>query len=307
MPLSLAADRPWSADIIDLSAARERRTAGIRYTVLGPVRAWRGETELELGSPQQRAVLAALLLREGAMATVDELSRAVWGDDSPRTAVSTIRTYVSRLRGILGGAITSVGGGYAVQVPADCLDLARFRRHVDRARLARRSGEHGQAVDELAAAVELRQGQPLAGVPGPYARAQRDRLTELLTGAAIDRLAAEVELGRDTDAIPELTALLAEFPLREQLYELLMIALYRAGRQAEALGQYRAARRILADELGIDPGPALRRVHEQILTADQALPVKGVRLVVLRRPAPHIGTTNPRQPGATAPRPRRRR
>lgn len=282
-----------SAEIFDLSAFRERRAAETTFSVLGPVRAWHGTAELELGAPQQRAVLAALLLREGAMATADELVRAVWGDEPPRTAVSTLRTYVSRLRAVLGGAIVSIAGGYALPVAADALDATRLARHLDR---ARRSPGGPEAVAELEAALALRQGQPLAGIPGPYAESQRARLGQLLTTAAIDRLTAEVERGRPGDAVPELVELLAEHPLREQLHELLMLALYRSGRQAEALEHYRATRELLAEELGVDPGPGLRRMHQGILAADRQLFGNRVmRLVDPSGGAERSGRTAPRR------------
>jgi DNA-binding SARP family transcriptional activator/DNA-binding CsgD family transcriptional regulator len=242
------------------------------------MRAWLGETELDMGSPQQRAVLAVLLLAEGRQVPLDALVDALWGDDPPLTAVSTVRTYVSRLRrclrtnsGGLDDVIESAGGGYALSLRSAALDLNEFLQCTKEARAASDAGDADQAAVFLQDALGLWRGVPLAGLPGCYAESQRVRLAELRLAALEERLALDIELGRHATAATELQALLASHPMRERLSELLMLALYRSGRRADALGVFRTTQCLLREELGIDPGPALRDVHQRILRTDQNL------------------------------------
>jgi len=252
-------------------------TIDIRFSVLGPVQAWRGETEIELGSPQQRAVLAMLLLRAGTLTTLDEMVDAIWGADTPRTAGGTVRTYISRLRRILDpdgtGAVTiaSLSGGYTLRVPAESTDLGRFRRHVARAQTARQRGDLGAASTALREALGLWRGTALAGLPGSFAAAHRERLGELRIATLSDRIGADLALGRHAELTIELSTLVAALPLRESLREHYMLALYGAGRQADALATFREFRRRLAEELQIGPGAELQRLHQRILAADPAL------------------------------------
>ena len=251
----------------------------LRFEVLGPVRAWHGDTELDLGSPQQRAVLAVLLLSQGWQVPVDVMVDAIWGDDPPRAAAGTVRTYISRIRRSLDqvtgnlatGLIASIGDGYALATDSVTVDIDRFTRHVADAQEARRQADTALAAALLREALGLWRGVPLAGIQGPYADSQRTRLAELRMAATEDRLAMDIESGGELAAIAELRSLLDEHPLREKLSELLMLALYRAGRQADALAVFGGMRRLLRDELGIDPGPALRDMHERILRADSGL------------------------------------
>jgi len=255
----------------------------IGFSVLGPVRAWRGGAELALGHPKQRAVLAALLVREGAQATLEDLIDGLWGEQAPATAAKVIRSYIYHLRLVLGrdgaGHITSAGGGYALD-PGPQLDLALFTGLAARARQARGAGHRAAAAARFAEGLGLWAGTPLAGVPGPYAAAQRTRLGELRLTVQEEHLACAVDLGSYDQAAAELSALVAGHPLRERLRELQMHALHGAGRQAEALEAFRQAARVLRDELGIDPGPALRQMHQRILSADPALlsPAPATRL-----------------------------
>jgi DNA-binding SARP family transcriptional activator len=256
-----------------------RRTSDLWFEVLGPVRAWHDGTELDLGSPQQRAVLAILLLSRGWQVPRDVLIDAIWGDDPPRAAPGTIRTYISRLRRCLDPVtgyratelITSIGDGYALTPGAVTVDADVFTRYVADAHEARDEADTATAATQLRAALGLWRGMPLAGIQGPYADSQRTRLAELHMAATEDRLAMDIESGGQLPAIAELRTLLNEHPLREKLSELLMLALYRAGRQADALSVFTDARLLLRDELGIDPGPALRDLHERILQADASL------------------------------------
>ncbi|MFI5688706.1 BTAD domain-containing putative transcriptional regulator [Streptomyces sp. NPDC051636] len=247
--------------------------AALRFSVLGPVRAWRGEEPLNTGSPQQRALLAALLLREGRTATAAELIDALWGPEPPSQALAAVRTYASRLRKVLDpGVLVSESGGYAVRALGDgALDLAVAQEWAAQAEKARNAGDLCHARDVLNRVLGLWDGEPLAGVPGPYADAQRVRLEEWRLQLLETRLDMDLEQGCHAEAVSELTALTAAHPLRERLRELLMLALYRSGRQAEALAVYADTRRLLDEELGVDPRPELKELQQRILQADPAL------------------------------------
>lgn len=259
--------------------AQTQPAGGLRFQVLGPVRAWYDDRELDVGSPQQRAVLAILLLSQGRQVAMDILVDAIWGQDPPRSAVGTVRTYISRLRRCLdpvtgyraAGLLTSVGDGYAIETDAVTVDVELFTQQVRQAQLTRGSGDLTRAASQLGEALALWRGMPLAGISGPYADSQRARLTELRLAATEDRLSIDIESGRHLAAVAELRALLDDHPLCEKLSELLMLALYRSGRQAEALSAFDDLRRLLSDELGIDPGPGLRALHQRILQADDSL------------------------------------
>ncbi|WP_440098565.1 BTAD domain-containing putative transcriptional regulator [Streptosporangium sp. H16] len=229
---------------------------GLRFSILGPVRVWRDGDEVEIGSPQQRLVLAVLLLAEGRTVGHGHLLDAIWGEERPRTAMGTLRTYVSRLRSALGAeVITSIGSGYALA--GGTCDLVTMEE-------LSREGRYGEAL-------ALWRGEPLAGLEGSYAEGQRTRLGERRLAVQELRLAQEVEEGRHTEVIAELTALRGEHPARERLSGLLMLALYRSGRQAEAIGVFTDTRELLAENLGIDPSPELAELYQRIITADPAL------------------------------------
>lgn len=245
---------------------------GLRFAVLGPVRAWRGDEPISTGAPQQRALLAALLLRGGRTATAPELLDAVWGESPPNTALAALRSYAFRLRKALGpDALVTDSGGYALRVAPDALDCTVVERLTAEADKARAGGDAAHARRLLNSALDLWLGEPLAGLPGPHAETQRSRLAEWHLGLIETRLELDLELGAHTEAVSELTALSAEHPLRERLRALLMLALYRSGRQAEALGVYADTRRLLAEELGIDPSAELSDLHQRILEADPSL------------------------------------
>ncbi|MEV7038310.1 BTAD domain-containing putative transcriptional regulator [Amycolatopsis sp. NPDC051061] len=219
-------------------------TDAMRFEVLGPVRAWRGDVEIELGPPQQRTALAVLLLQEGTPLSPSQLVSALWGGAEPRAAVGVVRSYVSRLRHA-GVPIESTGGGYAIRPVS--LDLTEFQRLQSSVR-----------PDALGAALLLWHSTPLAGVNGDYAEAARVRLVQLHLTAREDLAAADIAAGRAAQAVAALTDLIAEEPLRERPRELQMLALYRSGRQAEALDVYARTQRLLEAELGLDPGPELQ-------------------------------------------------
>jgi DNA-binding SARP family transcriptional activator len=254
-------------------AAQQQTTGtGLRFAVLGPVRAWRDDEPLASGSPQQRALLVALLLRDGRTATAAELIDAIWGEEPPSQALAAVRTYASRLRKILDpSTLISNAGGYAIRTSPDALDLTTAQELAADAEKARAGGDRYRARTLLNEALALWDGETLASVPGPYAENQRTRLAEWRLQLTETRLDLDLEVGCHAEAVSELTALTAAHPLRERLRELLMIALYRSGRQAEALAVYADTRRLLADELGVDPRPELSQLQQRILQADEEL------------------------------------
>ncbi|MEV4974949.1 AfsR/SARP family transcriptional regulator [Streptomyces scopuliridis] len=244
----------------------------LRFSVLGPVRAWRGGEPVPPGSPQQRALLAALLLRDGRTATAGELIDALWGVEPPSQALAAVRTYASRLRKKLSpGVLVTEAGGYAVRNRPDLLDLNVAQELATDAEKARAAGDRNQARALLNKSLGLWDGEALASVPGPYAETQRARLEEWRLQLTETRLDLDLEVGCHAEAVSELTVLTAAHPLRERLRELLMLALYRSGRQAEALAVYADTRRLLAEDLGVDPRPELSQLQQRILQADAEL------------------------------------
>ncbi len=253
---------------------------GLRFAVLGPVRAWRDEAELELGTPQQRAMLAILLLRRGRTATAEELVDALWGDEPPARAVNALRTYANRLRGVLeperatrqkATVMVSEAGGYALRLPDGALDLSVFEDRHAAAEQARRDGDAVAAAALLREALDGWEGEPLCGIHGAWAEAHRTHLGEQRLNLLETLYTLELETGRAAETVAPLTELTLEHPLRERLRGLLMLALYRCGRQADALGVYADTRRVLVEELGIDPGPELAELHTRILSGDASL------------------------------------
>ncbi|MET9178360.1 BTAD domain-containing putative transcriptional regulator [Kitasatospora aureofaciens] len=257
----------------------------LRFQVLGPVQAWLDDKPLSLGSPQQQAVLTTLLLHSGRPVTTQDLVDALWGERPPTQAVAALRTYVSRLRSVIepqrevrrrAELLVSVADGYALRIPGEALDLSVFERLSTEAATARASGDKNEAHRLLAQALDLFRGRPLTGIPGPYAEAQRLRLAERQVAASEELCAAALDVGLHAEIVGELNTLTAEHPLRERLRELLMLALYRCGRQAEALGVYTDTRKLLIEELGVEPGVGLSSMHNRILAADPTLAVPAV-------------------------------
>jgi len=239
------------------------------FRLLGPLEAVGDDGPLPLGGQKQRAVLALLLLDAGRVVSTDRLVDALWGEEPPRTSATSLQNFISQLRKLLGpDLLVTRSPGYLLRVDPDALDLDRFTRLVERARRA--------APDErarlLRAALELWRGEPLAEFRfEPWAQSEVARLAELRLATLEERIEAELEAGRHAELVGELEALVGEHPLRERLRGQQMLALYRSGRQAEALDAYQAARRALVDGLGIDPSPALQRLHASILRQEASL------------------------------------
>ncbi|MEU7873139.1 BTAD domain-containing putative transcriptional regulator [Dactylosporangium sp. NPDC049140] len=240
--------------------------------MLGPVEVTAGGGPVELGRAQRRAVLAYLLLNSGRTVSADQLVDALWGDAPPATARTQIQVAISAVRRALRAAgrdsIRSGPGGYQVTVTPDEFDVAQF---TDRVQTARGLGATQYAADEVRAALTLWRGTPLAGVTAAYAPIVRAHLEEKQRAAYDMLFGIELDHGRHREVIPELTALAEAHPLHEDLAGRLMLALYRAGRPADALAAYQTIRRSLVEDLGIEPSAALRGLHQSVLTGDPTL------------------------------------
>ncbi len=274
----------------------------LRVGVLGPVTAWYGHEELRVGQPRQQAVLGILAMRANRVISRGELVDAVWGQDPPASAEGGIYTYVAGLRRIIeptrsvrgpGRVLVSSGAGYVLHLVPGQPDAVAFEQQLARARQLRKNGDPAGAVDALEGALGLWRGVAFAGVPGPFAETERIRLAELRSGAAEERADVLLALDRHEEVVPDLTALVADHPLRERMRGLLMIALYRGGRHAEALRVFADGQRVLAEELGIDPGAELSRIHQQVLTGDPAL-----HQASGQDPAPAGRSASPHRPAA---------
>ncbi|GAA4203127.1 BTAD domain-containing putative transcriptional regulator [Streptosporangium oxazolinicum] len=246
------------------------------FRLLGPVEVWSDGRQIPLGGAKPRTLLAALLLEAGRVVTVDRLIEAIWQDDPPPTARGVLQTYVATLRRAFVGAglpqvIVSRRMGYTAEIPPDVLDRDVFERLVDRGRREARDGDHRAAADALRTALALWRGPALGDIGDSYLRAEAARLEELRLTVTEERIAADLAAGREEGLIDELTELVAVHPVRERLRRALMVALYRAGRQVDALTVYQQAREVLIEELGIEPGPELREAHESILRCDATL------------------------------------
>ncbi len=245
------------------------------FAILGPLRVDGADGPIDLPAPKQRALLAALLLahREDAV-SAERLTDVLWGEAPPATAAKALQVHVSQLRRALGAGqpIVTLGGGYAVRLAPGELDLERFEALAERARRSRADGALQDAAAALREALALFRGPPLADAPllGPAA-AEADRLAGMRLAALEERLDVDLALGAHTAAIVELEALAAEHPYRERLHAQLMLALYRAGRQGDALAAFRRVRGALVEDLGLDPGRELQRLEAGILAQDPAL------------------------------------
>ncbi|HUP33465.1 MAG TPA: BTAD domain-containing putative transcriptional regulator [Gaiellaceae bacterium] len=241
----------------------------LEFRLLGPVEVLRENVPLPLVGRNQRAVLAFLLLHANEVVSTERLVDALWGERPPRTATASLQNAVSQLRKLLGpGALHRRANGYVLEFPPEQLDLARFQALVRRARAA----EPAERAVVLREALDLWRGPPLADLEHEtFLQGDIQRLEGLRLGAVEERIDAELELRPDGELVAELESLVRDHPVRERLRAQLMLALYRTGRQAEALAVYHDARRTLVDELGIEPGPELQALYGSILRQERSL------------------------------------
>ncbi|WP_327743804.1 tetratricopeptide repeat protein [Streptomyces europaeiscabiei] len=247
----------------------------LEFRLLGPVEAWHGDRPLRLGGPKPRALLAVLLLRAGQVVPADALVDVIWGDEPPDTARALVQTYVSALRRALPAevaeAIETRPPGYVMRPGVGRVDVAEFEARTADGRRAAADGHHTEAALLLRQALQLWHGPALGGV-GDALRGEAGRLEEARQATLEERIAAELEAGgHEAELVTELTALVGARPTRERPRGQLMLGLYRLGRQADALAVYAQGRAVLAEELGLDPGPELNRLYEAILRADPSL------------------------------------
>jgi len=252
--------------------ARPTAATTVEFRLLGPLEVHVDGRSLPLSGAQQRALLALLLLHANEPLSSDRLVDELWGENAPRTAGASLRVAVGKLRALLGDEhrdrLETVAGGYRLHVEDEELDAARFEALVVEAR-TRPPREARALLDE---ALALWRGPPLADQPySAFAQNEVRRLSELMLAARADRIESELALGHHARVVAELESLVAEHPFRERLRALLMVALYRSGRQADALEVYRSGRRLLNAELGLEPGEELRRLEQEILTHSPAI------------------------------------
>jgi len=260
-----------------------------QFRLLGPLAVTVEGEPLALGGQKRRALLAALLLEANRIVSRDRLIDALWGEEPPDTARNTIQVYVSQLRKLLPeGTLETAPPGYRLAVDPEAIDLFRFIQLTQQARAALTVGNASDAAETLREALALWRGPALADLAWePLAQGEVVRLEELRLAALEDRIDADLALGRHGQVRGELESLVAEHPLRERLRGQLMLSLYRSGRQADALAVYQRARKALVDELGIEPGEALRKLERAILAQDPSLepPVTGMSPRRLPTPA----------------------
>ena len=237
------------------------------FSLLGPLTATVDGTSIELGGQKRRALLAALLMRADQVVTRDHLVDALWGEDPPDTARNTLQVYVSQVRKLLpDGLLETTADGYRLAIDPGAVDVFEFERLTQSGRSALTIGDAAGAAETLRRALDL-----WRGTPTDLPQLEALRLEELRLTAQEDRIDAELALGRHVQLVGELERLVAEQPLRERARAQLMLALYRSGRQADALAVYQRARRTLVEELGIEPGESLRKLERAILEQDPAL------------------------------------
>src|SRR5690242_1532225 len=243
------------------------------FAVLGAVEARLGGQPVQLGHARQQCVLVALLVDVNKIVPTERLADRVWGEQLPRQAANALHGYLSRLRKLLADAgIEDVGisrqrGGYMLSADSLAVDLQQFRTLLGQAR----ASDDGAADELYAQALRLWRGDAFAGLETPWLSSLRETLHQQRLAAELDHADVRLRLGQHGAMLAELSARARDYPLDERVSAQLMLALHRSGRTGEALEQYQVTRQRLAEDLGIDPGPELQRLHRQILTADSAL------------------------------------
>ena len=246
----------------------------LEFRILGPLEVWDGENAVELSGQRQRAVLALLAIHVGEVVPSERLITYLWGESPPPTAATSLQNAVSQLRKALGADVVETRApGYALRAERGAVDARQFEQLLAEAR----SAEAERRVRLVREALQLWRGPPLADFAYEgFAQNEAARLEELRLSAVEERIDAELELGRAAELVGELENVVRESPLRERPRGQLMLALYRSGRQAEALQAYQETRRMLVDELGIEPTPALQELHASILRQESALQPQAV-------------------------------
>ena len=251
----------------------------IEFRILGPLEAEDGGRLIPLRGTRQRAVLAILLLHRGEVVSVDRMVDELWGERPPETATKTVQVYVSRLRKELGqDVVLTRGGGYVLDIEPHQLDAERFQRLTTEGRAALDRGDPRSASDLFREALGMWRGPPFGDLAyEPFAQSHIAQLEEVRLVALEHRIEADLAVGNDAALIPELETLVREHPARERLRAQLMLALYRSGRQADALASYQDARRVLVEELGLDPSRELQELERAILAQDPEIdaPARG--------------------------------
>jgi DNA-binding SARP family transcriptional activator len=279
----------------------------VDFGLLGPLTVSDGARPVAVSAPRQRVLLATLLLNAGRVVGVDTLAEVLWDGEPPAGARGAMHSAIQRLRSALGPAGASLIGtrppGYVLQLGDSGFDVREFEVLAARGRAAAQAGSWSHAAGLLADALGLWRGEALADVPSQLLRQREapplEDLRLQVLGARID---ADLALGRHGEVVAELRQLVAAQPLWERFHAQLMLALYRSGRQGDALAAYQNVRHVLAGELGVDPGPELKLLQQQILAADPALVLTGNGAAAPAPPAPRPpGVSAPGSPGVSAP------
>jgi DNA-binding SARP family transcriptional activator len=273
----------------------------LEFRILGPLEVVGDQGPIPIRAPKQRATLAILLLNANRVVSVDRLADNLYAGAAPVTAVSQVQRQISDLRKALASpaVIETRAPGYVLHLAAGQLDLARFEQEAEEAGSALARGEHEGAARLLRAALGLWRGPPLADLTyESFAKTAIDRLEEVRLAALEQCVDAELPLGRHAELVPELEELVAEYPLRERLRAHLMVALYRSGRQADALDVYRRGRDVLVGEFGIDPSSELRELERAILAQDDSLDLRSASPPLAPSEAPRAVLVVPSNDGA---------
>ncbi|GAA2113857.1 AfsR/SARP family transcriptional regulator [Actinomadura alba] len=265
----------------------------MEFRILGPVELWADGRRLELGSAKERQTLAILLLAPGRPVPTEALIGRLWAGNPPPKPRDSLYAYIARLRGRLNALedgrarLRSGSGAYSLEVDPDTVDLHQFRRLCDQAQAVAESGDAEHALELLREADQLWRGEALIGMDGDWAAEIRTGLESERRAATQRRIAVRLDLGHHAELVAELYGLIAQHPLDEEFVKYLMVALYRCGRQADALAAYRQARLRLDMELGMEPGPALQEAHQRILRGDADLAAPPSRGNIVQRESPN--------------------
>jgi DNA-binding SARP family transcriptional activator len=255
-----------------MSQSRQPEAGRLSFQVLGSFQALRNHERIELGPLRQQAVLLPLVLRPGQAVTAREILNGVWAHVVPASGIALVRTYISRLRLILGSdMIVRCPAGYYLRLDPDQVDLNVFDQHVIEARELRRRGQLEPSATAWRKALELWRGPTLPEIPGLFAESNRRRLIDLHLSALEEYWDTEILLGRHIELLVELSAAVRDQPLRESLTRLFMLASYRSGRRVDAIVAFEQIRHRLANELAVPPAPVLQQLYDRIRSGDPEL------------------------------------